>query len=70
MKPSLGRIVLFHGIDSNGTREHPAIITRVWTDVCINLTVFLDYGEVILKTSVNYDENFDNEFGWRWPPRV
>ncbi len=70
MKPSLGRIVLFHNFDSNATKEHPAIITRVWSDTCINLTVFPDYSVSIVRSSVNQDEEMKQEFGWRWPPRV
>lgn len=51
-KPALGRIVLTRGIiNSNGTDEHPAIITRVWGQrsnepglINVNLTVFPDLG--------------------------
>ena len=70
MKPSIGRIVLFHGFDSNGSKEHPAIITRVWTDTCVNLSVFADYGGLTLKSSAIQDEEMKQDFGWRWPPRV
>ena len=72
-KPSIGRIVLFRSAPSNGTVEHPAIITRVWSDTCVNLTVFQDFGEPILKTSVNQNESLDGanqELAWRWPPRI
>jgi hypothetical protein len=52
MKPSIGRTVITIGIiHSNGTHEHPAIVTRVWSDqepseatVLCNLTVFPDCG--------------------------
>jgi len=74
-KPSLGRIVLVSdpGHESNGTTEHPAIINRVWSDVCVNLTVFPDCGTPYSKTSVVLHEDEStppqpNE--WRWPPRV
>lgn len=70
MKPSPGRIVLFHGVVSNGAREHPAIVTRVWSDTCVNLTVFPDYMGPQLYTSVNQDESNSQDIGWRWPPRV
>ena len=73
MKPSLGRIVLFRSLDSNGTKEHPALVTRVWSDTCVNLTVFPDYGDVITKTSINQNESLEGpnqELAWRWPPRV
>lgn len=35
MKPSIGRIVLFNYRESG--EEFPAIITRVWSDECVNL---------------------------------
>lgn len=71
-KPSIGRIVLFRGEKSNGVNEHPAIITRVWSDTCVNLTVFLDNGAPIVPTSVNHEENLESSTNpaWRWPPRV
>lgn len=56
--PSLGRIVILAGCDSNSAKEHPAIITRVWSDNCVNLAVFLDNGGVTNKTSVTL---FNNE---------
>lgn len=31
-----------HSIGTNGTREHAAIVTRVWTANCVNLCVFFD----------------------------
>jgi hypothetical protein len=60
MKPSIGRIVITKGIsNSNGTSEHPAIITRIWSDkepseavVLCNLTVFPDCGTPITVGSV------------------
>lgn len=70
MKPTIGRIVLWHGEVSNGSVEHPAIITRVWTDTCVNLTVFPDFGVPVLKSSQVLDEETTQAVGWRWPPRV
>lgn len=72
-KPSVGRIVLFRSLESNGAKEHPAIITRVWSDGCVNLTVFPDYGEPVLKSSVTFaeiSETTAESYAWRWPPRV
>ena len=73
-KPSLGRIVLFRSHVSDGQSEHPAIITRVWTDTCVNLTVFPDYGEPKLFSSVVQNEDVGTahagQQAWRWPPRV
>lgn len=50
MKPSLGRVIITKGVvNSTGTDEAPAIITRVWSDkepaeavVLVNATVFPD----------------------------
>ena len=73
-KPSLGRIVLFRSHVSNGNSEHPALITRVWSDTCVNLTVFPDNSEPKLFTSVVLNEDTDaahaGQQAWRWPPRV
>lgn len=73
-KPSLGRIVLFRSHESNGAKEHPAMITRVWSDTCVNLTVFPDFANhFVMKTSVNQNENLEGpnqDNVWRWPPRV
>lgn len=49
MKPTIGRTVIVHGIESNGAVDHPAVITRCWSErdtsegaVAVNLTVFPD----------------------------
>jgi hypothetical protein len=73
MKPSLGRVVLFRMFDSNGVIEHPAIINRVWSDVCVNLAILPDCGGIVNKTSVMYSDDILDEsknHSWRWPPRV
>lgn len=70
-KPSLGRIVLFGALDSNGQKEHPAIITRVWSDECVNLTVLPDYGAPVCKSSVPLlPEGTQSEYYCRWPDLV
>ena len=74
MKPSPGRIVLFRSATANGQDEHPAIVTRVWSDTCVNLVVFLDNVPIPLsRTSVVQNEDLtqgDQLHAWRWPPRV
>jgi hypothetical protein len=69
-KPSLGRIVLFHEL---GKEPAPAIVTRVWTDTTVNITVFRDAIDSQPRTSVEYADP-ENPAGrsefWSWPPRV
>ncbi len=65
MKPSIGRIVHVT-TDSAGTVE-PAIITRVWTENCINVTLFPDCADPHPMTSL-VQGNGTHE--WYWPPRV
>jgi hypothetical protein len=62
---------------TNGTRVHPAMITHVHTDSCVNLMVFWDAGTPAARTSMTVlpDEVFAEGMhctnsGWRWPPRV
>lgn len=73
MKPSIGRTVLFKQPASeaaiNGTRVHPAIITRVWSDACVNLHVFFDAVPSAVRTSVTLDGGFENP-SWVWPERT
>ena len=76
-KPSLGRIVLWCGPDGV---EHPAIITRLWTDNLVNLHVFFDAHEAEggpKRTSVEQSSqttpdghSTPMQYRWRWPPRV
>lgn len=70
-RPSLGRIVIYRGLESNGSNEHPAIVNRVWTPECVNLTVLPDCGTPTAKTSVLPIDPANKEAtGWFWPPRV
>jgi len=88
-KASIGRIVHYYqgdwectpqtpdGYGTNGTRIHPAMITHVHTDSCVNLIVFLDGSGGVVKTSMCElpDEVFKDGMhctnsGWRWPPHV
>jgi hypothetical protein len=62
---------------TNGTRWHPAIITHVHTDDCVNLIVFFDgKGQQVMTSMTRLpDEVFAEGMhctnsGWRWPPGV
>lgn len=76
MKPSVGRIVhVYHpDVKDNGASFAPAIITRVWSDDCINVTAFPDCGTQKILTSLlpyHFGNEVDGEkVGWAWPPRV
>ena len=65
VKPTIGRIVIYYegdgeqpngygekGRGTNGHRDHPAIINAVWSDTCVNLTVFFDAKAPEIRTSV------------------
>lgn len=92
-KASIGRIVHYYqgdyeapaqykGVESqwpgtNGSRFHPAIITRAWTDDCVNLHVLWDAHPSEVRCSMTRlpDEVFAGgvhcaNSGWRWPERV
>ena len=79
MKPSVGRIVLTPVAPetNNGSTVAPAIITRVWSDTCVNLRVLHDSENITWKTSVKLCESEaeahdPDAFGHTayWPPRV
>lgn len=56
----VGSVVVFLAGDDhvhNGTREHPAIVTRTWGEgahPCVNLKVLPDCGEPFDATSVQH----------------
>ena len=52
MKPSIGRILIVKGIESNGSDEHPAIVNCAHSDAMVNVTVFPDCGTPTCRTSV------------------
>ncbi|MCA0240214.1 MAG: hypothetical protein LCI02_05085 [Proteobacteria bacterium] len=70
MIPTIGRDVILHGHHANGSLNHPAKITRVWsanTDtangpVCVNLIVFGDNEVPHVRTSVMLYESRDEAF--------
>lgn len=83
MTPTIGRVVhYFPGENdaagqSNGNKaDDPvaAVITRVWSDVCVNLTVLLDDHPPVVRSSVLLAGSGTGSGGdnarWNWPPRV
>jgi len=76
--PTVGRIVHYYQDDSaakiNGTRMHPAIITRVWGPSCVNLMVFFDGAAPGPVTSVCRNEcppdTLNTSSHWDWPSRA
>lgn len=65
--PSIGRIVHWWdhmGPEGGPGRAHPAIITRVWSDTSVNLTVFRDGSVPIPASSQQLGRH------WTWPPYV
>jgi hypothetical protein len=68
-KASLGRIVIYAPTDSersNGANSLPAMIVRVWSDICVNLKVFADGDHSYWKTSVTQGTA---QGQWMWPPK-
>ena len=63
MRPSIGRIVHYKLDDG---KLVPAIITKVWNEVCVNLRVFMDSKEIDHTTSVMEGEDVGQ---WVWPER-
>lgn len=75
--PSVGRIVHFFpylhdGEARNNGNPGPvaAMITRVWNPTCVNITVFPDFHQPILHTSVQQRTAENAEGVWDWPARV
>jgi hypothetical protein len=73
MKPTKGRIVIYHCDEkqknelNNHQKDAPAIITAAWSDECVNLKVLFD-GELNLwVTSATLG---NNERQWQWPEIV
>jgi hypothetical protein len=73
MQPTVGRIVHTGDMETTATEARPlaAIITRVWSDTCINLCVFTDAGPE-MRTSVVLAAEGDKltPVTWTWPPRA
>ncbi|MFF1469126.1 hypothetical protein [Streptomyces mirabilis] len=80
-KPSVGRVVLVgcNPAYNNGSTVAPAIITRVWSDTCVNARVLPDSpGPSEQRTSITFVETaeeldgdeLERQYHWTWPPRV
>lgn len=83
MKPSIGRIVHIVNpwtlpLASPTEPNHiAAMVTRVWSDTCINVRVFYDGPEDAPEgaderlTSICYDDQAEPDRGtWHWPEKV
>jgi hypothetical protein len=77
MKPSIGRIVIYHFMDSRGVAEEcPAIITKVTGEYRVNLYVFFEPSDHRQPYCWNVDACHADPLRaatpdtWSWPPRV
>lgn len=48
----------------------PLIITRVWSEGCVNGQLLLDGNDTLWLTSVTEATDPQTEGRWAWPPRV
>lgn len=77
--PTIGRVVLVRGHNSNGSDVHPAIVTRAWSDRCVNLTIFGDFAAPTFAGSVEFRQTEADALAFlannptalvaHWPPR-
>lgn len=71
MRPTVGRIVHYFP-DSDANTPVPAIVTRVWSDDCVNLHVFTDgTADRVpnkIPTSVPRRAEGETRGRWDWPP--
>lgn len=75
--PSIGRIVIYRQSGNerpvNGTTDHPAVITRVWSESVVNLHVMYDAAPPTPVTSVPQLGSGLAQPGercWFWPERT
>lgn len=70
-KPTIGRQVTFTDVEGN---SHSATITKVWTDVTVNLWILKDNGSgasPFAMTSVPLAQDGTPVLNrWSWPERV
>lgn len=60
IKPTIGRVVWYHPVDADPEITHPAIVTHVWSDTCVNLAIFASNGKPYAETSVFLYQGGDN----------
>lgn len=75
MQPTVGGIVLvsIEPSQNNNSPVAPAIITRVWSETCVNVRVLADSMNLLWLTSLTYVDSLDDDSprgSWTWPPRV
>jgi hypothetical protein len=77
--PSIGRVVhaWVDPASNNGHHIAAAVVTRVWGDDVVNLSVFVDADTgPVRQTSARFVEELPgpddvpNGYVWTWPPRV
>jgi hypothetical protein len=72
MVPTVGRIVHYTNLgDKDGKfppEQQAAIITRVWADNHVSLTIFYPTGMFQMET-VPFSEVYERGH-WSWPPRA
>jgi hypothetical protein len=68
--PTVGRIVHFY--DDTSVEPQAAIITKVWSDDCVNLVVFGDgsMNNVPARTVTSVTTSEGSSQRWAWPPRA
>lgn len=73
--PTVGRVVLYWEKINGELQKMAAVVCRVWSEECVNLTVFLPGGETAPRTSVTRVTGSDDSdealaCHWNWPARV
>ena len=70
--PTIGRVVHYRPgpndlLEADGD-VCAAIITRVWSERCVNLTIFYATAALDVRTSVEIEDEPGQEYRWSWPP--
>ena len=68
-EPFVGAIVLYRPLGRHDQIEQAAIVTRVWPDGTLNVTVFPDFGEPVVNARCVYAPDFNDtpqSGAWRW----